>query len=164
MAGKNRGRGSERVMNGREIDWKELKLCISDWFYNHKLLTFLLIVAFLLTIWLWPVWIFDKDPADVEEIYFFDGNTGRSVSITGPGEIETLVESFRQVPLRRMFDLSFLIPRDGIGLLVSIKLKSTGESYGFDLKSNQMVEKLFYYQSYWGEYPYEYYKSLCIEK
>ena len=139
----------------------EWKVILSNWLYAHKLLVVLLILALLLTVWLWPVRLFDRSAGEVESIHLFDGNTGRSAEITDPAQIAEIVDSLRQVPLRRSFDLSCFIPRDGINLSVTIKLKNSAQVRQFTLNSDRSAEALFFFYAYTNRFPFDELKALC---
>lgn len=143
------------------MDKKEIKIFVTDWLYAHKLLASLLILALLLAVWLWPIHVFNRSANEVESIYLFDGNTGKSADITDPAQIGSIVDSFRQVPLRRSFDLTCFVPRDGFNLSVSIKLKGSGEIRRFILNSDRSVKDVFFYYSYTNRFPFDELKSLC---
>lgn len=134
---------------------------ILDWTCTHKLavIAFILLVLFL--IWFWPASAYSGDPADVEKVFLFDGNTGKSATITSREEIDRIVASLQKVPLRRSFDLRALVPSDGIALEFVISKKNSNEKHRFQICSRKDVKKAFLYHAYQNEFPYEYYKSLC---
>ncbi len=134
---------------------------VMDWVCTHKLIVIAFLVLALILIWLWPVSVYSGNAADVEKIHLFDGNTGKSVSITNREELDKIVTSLQKVPLLRSFDLRALIPSDGIALEFVISKKNSDEKYRFQICSDKDVRKIFFYHPYQNEFPYEYYKSLC---
>ncbi|RKJ42137.1 hypothetical protein D7X94_01290 [Acutalibacter sp. 1XD8-33] len=134
---------------------------VIDWVCAHKLIVVAFILLALILIWLWPVSVYSGNAADIEKIHLFDGNTGKSVSITNREEIDKIVTSLQKVPLRRSFDLRVLIPSDGIALEFVISKKNSNEKSRFQICSDKDVKKTFLYHAYQNEFPYEYYKSLC---
>lgn len=139
----------------------ERKVILVNWLYAHKLLTCCLAAAVLLAAWLWPVHIFNHNADEVESIYLFDGTNGRSADITDPAEIGAFVDSLQQVPLRRSFDLTSFIPRDGFNLSVNIKMKASDEVQRFIISSATTVDNGFYYHSYGPRFPFDQWKTLC---
>lgn len=139
----------------------EVKVILTNWLYAHKLPVFLLIAALLLAVWLWPVHVFSGSAGQVEFIYLFDGTNGKSADITDPAQIAEIIDSLRQVPLRRSFDLTCFIPRDGFNLNVSIKLKGADKIRRFTLSSDRSVEDVFFYYAYTNRFPFDQLKALC---
>lgn len=139
------------------------KVILTDWLYDHKLLTAVLILAVILGLLLWPVHLIsDIDPEDVECVNLFDGNTGAQTKITGTEEIGRIVTELRQVPMRRCLNPGQLIPRDGIGLVVSIKMEGSGKVHKVQFcPDNDAKLNGFPFHSYGSELPYDYIKSLC---
>ena len=76
---------------------------VIDWVCAHKLIVVAFILLALILIWLWPVSVYSGNAADIEKIHLFDGNTGKSVSITNREEIDKIVTSLQKVPLRCYF-------------------------------------------------------------
>lgn len=140
-----------------------MKERVFDWVCTHKLIAAACLLLVLILIWLWPVSVYSGDAADVEEVYIFDGNTGKSVSVTDAEEIGKVVASLQRVPLRRSFDLRALIPSDGFCLEFVISRKGSDEKCRFEICSGKDAENIFLHHPYQNEFPYEYYKSLFQE-